>query len=350
MQQPDSSADFDVFISYASADRSAAEQLRNALVHEGLRPWAAFTDIAGGARYAAEIVRAIGRCRTLLVLVTSASMRSEHVFREVAEAAGRQRRILPVYLEAEVDLPPQMRYYIRGLHRLKVNTGTLAAEVPRIAAGIRHFERWQDVADAPSVVERITASPRRIWAGLFCVALAAGLVIWGLQVLWRVQQQQAEQARQDALPDALAFVQLGSATREPAAAGAASNGWLLRANVVLAVADARFADVQLKISIHDNSSNATDVVDISDALQHTQVGGGQMLFLALPRVGDRLTTCITLKHPRSGERWRVTEVFTADPTASATQRSYTRSEPGRAAKDDSSSCGGGAARSPPQSP
>lgn len=322
-------ADHDVFISYASADRAAAEALRDALVGEGLKPWVAFVDIPGGARYAAEIVDAIGRCRTLLLLVSAASMRSEHVFREVSEAAGRQRRILPVYLEPSVELPAQIRYYLRGLHRLKADPKALAAAVPRIAAGIRHRERWLSEADAPGLVERLGASPRRAWAAMFGITLAAGLAVWALQAAWQGHEQRALQDRQDTLPDSLALVQLGGATRESASAA-----WQLRADVVLVAADARFSDVQLQLAGGDGA-----VVDAGAALQRAQVGGGQMLSIVLPQLPARLTTCLTLPHPKHGERWRVTDVFTAT-AGDDRSRGYTRSAASRAAKDDGSRCGG----------
>jgi len=332
----DGAAAYDVFVSYASADRAAAEALRDALVREGLRPWTAFTDIPGGARYAAEIVEAIGQCRTLLVLVSAASVRSEHVFREVAEAAGRQRRILPVYLEAQVALPPQIRYYLRGLHRLKVDPADIAAAVPRIAAGIRHRDRWQAEADAPGLVERLGGSPRRAWAAMFGIVFAAGLAVWALQALWGGRERQAEQARQDMLPESLAMVQLGTATRDVGPAG--STGWQLRADLVLVAADARFADVQLHLASGGADAAAPEVFDLGDALRRDQVGGGQMLSVALPRLGERLTACLTLPHPRSGQRWRVTEAFAA--AGDDRTRSYTRSAPARAAPDDGSRCGG----------
>lgn len=305
---------FDTFISYASADKPVAECLLKALVDLGLKPWAAFTDIPGGARYAAEIVQAIASSRTLLVLISSASVRSEHVFREVAEAAGSHRPILPVYIEQTVALPPQLRYYLRGLHRLKVQPDRIEESAGRIAAGIRHHPQWLNEAAAPSLVESLTSSPRRSAGLVLGLSILAGLIVWGFQALWSDRTNRIEQERRDALPDSLAMVQLVAATRPSSSAGAP---WRVRVNVILVAPDTPFEQVKLHLASRQGADAAPEVFDVSGAFNPKQLGLGQMLAVEVPRLGPHVTACLSLPHPRTAERWYLTEVFGAQSTIDA---------------------------------
>lgn len=313
---------YDVFISFASTDRAAAERLRDGLAAAGLRPWIAFVDIQPGADYPSEIVHAVASCRTLLLLVSRAAMASKHVAREVAEADSLQRRILPLYLEAEVELPPRLRYVLRSLHRLKaIDAAGLEAALPKIIDGIRNPTRWQDAAVAPGLVDRVAGRPLLAWSGLFGVALAAGLAVWAMQGGVDRWRQASEQARLDARPESLALLQLGSATREPGAP------WTLPVSVTLA-GDTRHADLGLRLASREAPGDAAEVSDLGSALNTPQVGGGVMLSATLPRLGRHLTLCLTL--PRSdGQRVRLVEVYSALPDAAdaATARRYSRSAP-----------------------
>lgn len=332
---------FDTFISYASVDREVAEQLRTALIHEGLRPWVAFADIPGGSRYAAEIVQAIAGCRTLVLLVSNASVQSDHVFREVAEAAACHRQILPVYLQPSVPLPPQLRYYLRGLHRLKVEPAAIEAAVPKIAAGIRRHEQWQTDASAPGLVESLSESPRRAWATLFGVSLLAGISVWVLQAIWRAEGERAETVRRDQLPEALALLQLVDATLPPGADPAAGPWWL-SGSVILAAPDLPFSQLRLRLLSRTGPESAPEVFELIPEWDYPEkVGGSNRWKAEVPRLGASVTACLSLPHPRRAERWQVIQAFSEgrEPiTSDQRLRVYASSAPASAAKDNGASC------------
>jgi hypothetical protein len=60
----------DVFLSYSSSDKAAAETVLAGLEGQGIRCWIAPRDIPAGSEYGEQIVDAIKACR-LVVLVFS---------------------------------------------------------------------------------------------------------------------------------------------------------------------------------------------------------------------------------------------------------------------------------------
>lgn len=96
----------DLFISYARADRPRAEQLAHALEHAG---WSVWWDreIPPGRSFDEVIEEALSLARCVIVLWSEASVRSEWVKTEAAEAA--QRRILVPILADGARIPLEFR-------------------------------------------------------------------------------------------------------------------------------------------------------------------------------------------------------------------------------------------------
>ena len=297
----------EVFISHAGADRAVAVSLRQSIVDAGLRPWASFVDIPVGAAYPERIVEAIGACRAVVLLVSRESMRSEHVYREVVEAASTGKTILPIYIEPDAPVPARLRYYLGSLHRLKLTPDAIGRAGPIVAACLRDRSAWVQEAEAPSLGERFRATRPRAWAAVFAAALAAGLAVWGLQSIWQVRAEGRLQAEADGRPESLALVEVVGAERAPGA-----GPWRLQVNVTPAGTATAFADLRLLLASRDGDGPG-EVFDLTPVLNPAQVGGGQMLSADMPRLGTRLTTCLTLPHPRTGARWRLTAAFAADP-------------------------------------
>jgi hypothetical protein len=83
---------YSCFISYATADQDFAERLYAGLQEKGVRCWFAPHDIQGGRKIYEQIDEAIGAYDKLLLVLSVASMESEWVRTEVAEARRRQMR------------------------------------------------------------------------------------------------------------------------------------------------------------------------------------------------------------------------------------------------------------------
>lgn len=334
----DESGDFDIFISHAGEDRAVAVRLRQALIEMGLRPWTSFVDIPVGAQYPERIVRAIGKCQAMVLLVSRWSMQSEHVYREVVEAssAARKKPLLPIYIEPEVTIPAGLRYYLQTLHRMKFTAQNIELAAPMLAAALRDEENWRRQAIAPTLAERLTASPLRTWGSGLAITLTAGVIVWGMQIAWGLYTERKEVERRDALPDSLALLQALSAERPSLDASAL---WQVRLNVMLASDATHFADLKLLAHTRDTPDSGSSY-DLTAAIAPAQFGGGQMLTASVPRIGQQITFCLSLPHPRTGETWRLSTPYLSERLNEGTLEKVSFRQSGQAvtAREDGTPC------------
>lgn len=94
----------DVFISYATADLAAARQVATALHAAGIRHWLAPERIGIGESFLTAIDAALQQSRVLVLILSSASVRSPWVRREVTDSVSQRRPVLPLRVEA-FDMP-----------------------------------------------------------------------------------------------------------------------------------------------------------------------------------------------------------------------------------------------------
>ncbi len=109
----------DIFISYSSKDRAQAEQLTELLASAGLSVWIDKQGIGAATSWSKEIVDAIDECKALVVLLSPSSIASKNVAKEIAIAAERNKKILPLDLEP-VTLPNEIAYHLAGLQRTEM--------------------------------------------------------------------------------------------------------------------------------------------------------------------------------------------------------------------------------------
>jgi hypothetical protein len=97
----------DIFISYASVDRATAEGLASVISRKG---WSVWWDrqILAGKTFDAEIERALDAAKCVIVLWSRASVASDWVKGEAAEAAKRQV-LVPIVIEKDVRIPLEFR-------------------------------------------------------------------------------------------------------------------------------------------------------------------------------------------------------------------------------------------------
>ncbi len=106
----------DIFISYSSKDRAQAEQLTELLASAGLSVWIDKSGIDVATSWSGEIVDAIDNCKAMIVMLSPSSNESKNVAKEVALAAERDKKILPLDLEP-VQLSRDLAYHLAGLQR-----------------------------------------------------------------------------------------------------------------------------------------------------------------------------------------------------------------------------------------
>jgi hypothetical protein len=126
----------DVFLSYASTDRAAAEAICTALETRGIRCWVAPRDVPAGADWGEAILSAIGRAHAMVLVLSRTTANSTHVRNEVVTAVSQSLALCPVRIE---DCQPggALRLHLAGSHWLNVYPGPVEQHADALAAGVR---------------------------------------------------------------------------------------------------------------------------------------------------------------------------------------------------------------------
>ena len=144
---------YDVFISYAAADKPLADDICEVLEVNGIRCWIAPRDIKPGCDYGAEILSAIEASSAFLLVLSAHSNDSQHVKREVERAVSRNIPILPVRIE-EVVPSKSLEYFICTFQWVDAFPPPLENPIRRLAENIkalgRKSEQPSTEPDSPS--------------------------------------------------------------------------------------------------------------------------------------------------------------------------------------------------------
>lgn len=98
------------FLSYSRVDKDFAVKLAKELKAEGFHIWLDQLDIPPGARWDAEVEKALEESEIFMIIITPASAKSENVLDEIGYAIDSGKRILPVLLET-ATLPLRLRRF-----------------------------------------------------------------------------------------------------------------------------------------------------------------------------------------------------------------------------------------------
>ncbi|HEY2809457.1 MAG TPA: TIR domain-containing protein [Steroidobacteraceae bacterium] len=162
------------FVSYASADRAAAESLTAYLEQRRLSCWMAPRDVPAGAQYADAIVRAINEARALVLILSKESIGSSHVGKEVERASSKKKQIIAVRLDGAA-LTPALEYFLSESQWVDVAADGREAAFAKLAGAL-------NAAQAPP--QRPAAmSSRRGRRGLALAALAGVALLAAVAVL-----------------------------------------------------------------------------------------------------------------------------------------------------------------------
>jgi TIR domain len=103
-----------MFISYSRKDQIIIDTLSEELQDLGLKVWIDRSGIRGGHQWRVEIVNAIRDCDVFLLCMSSASVASDNVRRELDIAASERKKIIPLRLE-KVQFPAEWQYQLAGI-------------------------------------------------------------------------------------------------------------------------------------------------------------------------------------------------------------------------------------------
>ena len=190
----------DVFISYSSKDKQAADAVCARLESEGIKCWIAPRDIPPSARYAQSIISGINGSRLMIFIFSSHSNDSEHVESEIDRAYNKRLPIIPLRIE-DVALTGSLEYYLSTAQWFDALTPPLAAHLERLPGVVRQLlEINVDAAPAasaprPAPAQLPTPKPTifsskwlKLVLGLvFTGVIAVGVVLW----LWPTKKTES---------------------------------------------------------------------------------------------------------------------------------------------------------------
>lgn len=96
------------FVSYSRSDSEFAKRLVGDLKSQGVQVWLDQIDIRGGARWDAEIEKALDGSKEVLVILSAASVESQNVLDEINLALDEGKSIIPV-LKNDCRVPFRIR-------------------------------------------------------------------------------------------------------------------------------------------------------------------------------------------------------------------------------------------------
>ena len=126
----------DVFISYASEDKTVADAVCAMIESEGVRCWIAPRDVLPGVAYGEAIIDAIHGSRIMVLIFSSKANASPHIPKEIERAASRGVAVLPFRIEA-VSPGKSLDYFIGSVHWLDAFTPPLDGHVKRLAENVK---------------------------------------------------------------------------------------------------------------------------------------------------------------------------------------------------------------------
>jgi osmotically-inducible protein OsmY len=126
----------DVFISYSSKDKTAADALCATLEAHGIPCWIAPRNISYGSDYGEAIVDGINESRLMVLVFSSHANTSPHIKREVDRAVSKSLTIIPIRIE---DVAPTraLEYYISPVHWLDAVAPPLEPHLEALADKIQ---------------------------------------------------------------------------------------------------------------------------------------------------------------------------------------------------------------------
>ena len=126
----------DVFISYASEDKSVADAVCATLESRGIRCWIAPRDVLPGLHYGEAIIDAIRECRIMVLVFSSKANLSGHIPKEIERAVSQGSTIMPLRIE-DVVPAKSLDYFIGGVHWLDALTPPIEAHLQRLAGNVK---------------------------------------------------------------------------------------------------------------------------------------------------------------------------------------------------------------------
>ena len=182
-----------VFISFASQDREAAEAVTGVLERRGFDCWICTRDVPPGHNYQESIVDAIRAAKVMVIVFSSSANSSDEIKKELSLASKQKLVVIPLMIEdivpgAAFDYEFSTRQWVRVFEDWDRAMTQLADQVAAVVLATRASGRKKKGAagapDAPSTpsrnVERDPVPQGLIEEWRWPMALGAGGLVYAL--------------------------------------------------------------------------------------------------------------------------------------------------------------------------
>ena len=123
----------DVFVSYASEDKTVADAVCGTLEANGVRCWIAPRDVIPGQPYGEAIIEAIHGCRIMVLIFSSHANASGHIPKEIERAVSKGVTIMPFRIEG-VTPGKSLDYFIGSVHWLDALAPPLEGHLQKLSS------------------------------------------------------------------------------------------------------------------------------------------------------------------------------------------------------------------------
>jgi adenylate cyclase len=136
----------DVFISYSSLDKTAANTVCSVLEQKGISCWIAPRDITPGLDFSEAIIDGIKSSKLFILVYSSNSSNSKQVIREVDRAVHTGLLVINLRLE-DVPLSKQLEYYLSSVHWLDAISPPLEEHINKLSGVVKILLRKDGSSD-----------------------------------------------------------------------------------------------------------------------------------------------------------------------------------------------------------
>ncbi len=137
---------YDIFISYSSIDKAAADTVCSVLEQNGISCWIAPRNITPGLDFSEAIIDGIKSSKLFILIYSSNSSNSKQVIREVDRAVHAGLPVINLRLEDE-PLSKQLEYYLSSVHWLDAITSPLEEHINKLSGVVKVLLRKDDSGD-----------------------------------------------------------------------------------------------------------------------------------------------------------------------------------------------------------
>jgi len=167
----------DVFISYSSKDKPAADATCARLESREIRCWMAPRDIYPGADWSSSIIDAINGAAAMVLVFSANANASQQIKREVERAVNKGIPVIPLRIE-NVAPEKSLEYFISTPHWLDAYSPPLDRHLTYLADVIRH------ILDGKTIPEPPAPLPPPWWRGPLGGGAAAGATLVLIAIAW----------------------------------------------------------------------------------------------------------------------------------------------------------------------